>query len=172
MVGVDLGAAAVGDFLVYALGVGDQPCSAATGHDFLARAHNGRRKWADAMAEVRIALGRCRVDQYFPIAFLPVSGIWVWYTGPNLANVRSAEWFSPRPFSCICVAPWLVRNYRTFGQFVFIRSNFGAEVRLGNGPGADGTWMDYLHPTKNASEIAAMSNSVNLHMWPNVNEKR
>jgi hypothetical protein len=52
----------------------------------------------------------------------------------------------------VCIAfitPWLVRNYRTFGQFVFIRSNFGAELRLGNGPGANGTWMEYLHPSQN-----------------------
>ena len=34
-----------------------------------------------------------------------------------------------------------------------MRSNFGAELRLGNGPGADGTWMDYLHPTKNVFEM-------------------
>ena len=47
-----------------------------------------------------------------------------------------------------CVSPWLVRNYRTFGEFIFIRDNFGAELRLGNGRGADGTWMEYLHPTQ------------------------
>jgi hypothetical protein len=41
-----------------------------------------------------------------------------------------------------------VRNYRTFGKFIFIRDNFGAELRLGNGKGADGTWMQYLHPTQ------------------------
>ena len=52
-----------------------------------------------------------------------------------------------------CIAPWLVRNHNIFGKFVFIRSNFGAELRLGNGPGADGRWMDYLHPTKNVFEM-------------------
>jgi hypothetical protein len=52
-----------------------------------------------------------------------------------------------------CIAPWSVRNYRTFGKVIFIRSNFGAELRLGNGPGADGTWMAYLHPTKNARQL-------------------
>jgi hypothetical protein len=52
-------------------------------------------------------------------------------------------------FFVATISPWLVRNYEVFGQFVFIRSNFGAELRLGNGPGADGTWMSYLHPTQN-----------------------
>jgi hypothetical protein len=52
-----------------------------------------------------------------------------------------------------CIAPWLIRNYRTFGQPIFIRSNFGAELRLGNGPGANGLWMEYLHPTKNVVQM-------------------
>jgi hypothetical protein len=47
-----------------------------------------------------------------------------------------------------CVSPWIARNYQTFGKFIFIRDNFGAELRLGNGNGADGTWMQYLHPTQ------------------------
>jgi hypothetical protein len=41
----------------------------------------------------------------------------------------------------------LVRNYRTFGQFIFVRDNFEAELRLGNGNGADGTLMLYLDAT-------------------------
>jgi hypothetical protein len=45
-----------------------------------------------------------------------------------------------------CITPWLVRNHRTFGKFIFIRDNFGAELRLGNGNGADGTLMLYLDP--------------------------
>jgi hypothetical protein len=41
-----------------------------------------------------------------------------------------------------------VRNYQAFGKFIFIRDNLGAELSLGNGTGADGTWMQYLHPTQ------------------------
>jgi hypothetical protein len=48
----------------------------------------------------------------------------------------------------VCLTPWIVRNHQTFGKFIFIRDNFGAELRLGNGPGANGTWMEYLHPTQ------------------------
>ena len=50
-------------------------------------------------------------------------------------------------------SPWLLRNYRTFGRPLFIRDNFGAELRLGNGPGADGLWMAWLHPTWNPREL-------------------
>jgi 4-amino-4-deoxy-L-arabinose transferase-like glycosyltransferase len=84
------------------------------------------------------------------LSFLPASGLWVlyrrWKSGkPLIAGVAVAA-----VFFVATIAPWLVRNYEAFGKFVFIRSNFGAELRLGNGPGADGTWMSYLHPTQNA----------------------
>jgi 4-amino-4-deoxy-L-arabinose transferase-like glycosyltransferase len=84
------------------------------------------------------------------ISFLPASGLWAWYRRakrgrPSLAGVALA--------SVVFVAgisPWLVRNYQTFGKFIFIRDNFGAELRLGNGNGADGTWMEFLHPTQDS----------------------
>jgi len=82
------------------------------------------------------------------LAFLPASGLWAWYhraqrRKPSFAGVALASMVF-----VACLAPWLVRNYHTFGKFIFIRDNFGAELRLGNGNGADGTWMQYLHPTQ------------------------
>jgi 4-amino-4-deoxy-L-arabinose transferase-like glycosyltransferase len=87
------------------------------------------------------------------LSFLPVSGLWAWYrrwkTGkPSLAGAALASLFF-----AATIAPWLVRNYETFGRFIFIRSNFGAELRLGNGPGADGTWMSWVHPSQNVVEM-------------------
>lgn len=80
------------------------------------------------------------------LSFLPAAGLWAWYRRakrgkPSLAGVvlASAVFFA-------CITPWLVRDYRTFGKFIFIRDNFGAELRLGNGNGADGTLMLYLDP--------------------------
>ncbi|HZS28415.1 MAG TPA: glycosyltransferase family 39 protein [Candidatus Angelobacter sp.] len=55
----------------------------------------------------------------------------------------------------LCVMPWMLRNYSVFGRFVFIRSNFGAELRLGNQMGADGLWKWQLHPSQNAAEFEA-----------------
>jgi hypothetical protein len=45
-----------------------------------------------------------------------------------------------------CLAPWTVRNWRVFHEFVPIRANLGAELYLGNGPGATGLLMEYNHP--------------------------
>ena len=87
------------------------------------------------------------------LAFLPASGLWSWYRRrkrdkPSLAGVMLASLLF-----VACITPWLVRNYKTFGRIVFLRSNFGAELRIGNGPGADGTWREYLHPTQNVYEM-------------------
>jgi 4-amino-4-deoxy-L-arabinose transferase-like glycosyltransferase len=86
------------------------------------------------------------------LAFLPASGVWAWYRcwkrgKPSLAGVvLSALLFAA------CIAPWVARNYRTLGV-MSLRSNFGAELRIGNGPGADGTWREYLHPTQNVYQM-------------------
>jgi 4-amino-4-deoxy-L-arabinose transferase-like glycosyltransferase len=82
------------------------------------------------------------------LSFLPASGLWAWYHRakrgkPSLAGIVLAA-----TVFAACIVPWTVRNYQTFGKFIFMRDNFGAELRLGNGTGADGTWMQYLHPTQ------------------------
>jgi hypothetical protein len=87
------------------------------------------------------------------LSFLPVSGLWIWYHRARLGKRSLVGIIVASIIFAACITPWLVHNHRVFGQFVFIRSNFGAELRLGNGPGADGTWMDYLHPTKNVAEM-------------------
>jgi 4-amino-4-deoxy-L-arabinose transferase-like glycosyltransferase len=83
------------------------------------------------------------------LTFLPASGIWVWYRRSKLGKRSLGGVLLSAAFFVAAIAPWLVRNYEVFGKFIFIRDNFGAELRLGNGPGADGTWMSYLHPTQN-----------------------
>jgi len=87
------------------------------------------------------------------LSFLPAAGLWAWYrrarrgkrslTGVALASV---VFFA-------CITPWLVRNYQTFGKFIFIRDNLGAELRLGNGPGADGTLMLHLDATHDVNAM-------------------
>lgn len=52
----------------------------------------------------------------------------------------------------LVVTPWLVRNRVVFGQFVFIRSNFGFEFRLGNYHLSQGRGWFGRHPTANKAE--------------------
>jgi 4-amino-4-deoxy-L-arabinose transferase-like glycosyltransferase len=86
------------------------------------------------------------------LAFAPTSWAWVclrsWRSRPSLVA----------PFGAVlvafaCVTPWLVRNYEVFGEPVFIRGNFGEELRLGNGPGALGMWMGGIHPAQSPKEL-------------------
>jgi 4-amino-4-deoxy-L-arabinose transferase-like glycosyltransferase len=87
------------------------------------------------------------------LSFLPISGLWAWRGRAKQGRRSLGGVLAASLIFAACLTPWLVRNYRTFGRFVFIRSNFGSELRLGNGPGANGLWMDYLHPTKNAQQL-------------------
>ena len=81
------------------------------------------------------------------LSFLPVAGLWGWYHRARRGKRSLAGVVLASVIFFACITPWLVRNYQTFGKFIFIRDNFGAELRLGNGPGADGTLMVYLDAT-------------------------
>ncbi len=87
------------------------------------------------------------------LGFLPAAGLWAWWRRAKKQKRSFGGILLAVVLFAGCVAPWTVRNERRFGQFIFVRSNFGAELRLGNGPGANGTWMDYEHPTKNAAQL-------------------
>ncbi len=92
--------------------------------------------------------GIAALDSTVLIGFLPASGLWAWYRRAKRGKASFAGIFVASLVFIACVTSWTVRNYQTFGKFIFIRDNFGVELRLGNGPGADGTWMQYLHPTQ------------------------
>ena len=93
--------------------------------------------------------GIAAVNSPVLVSFLPISGLWAWYHRarrgkPSLAGIALASLI----FISL-LTPWTIRNYRVFGRHFFMRDNFGEELRLGNGPWADGTWMYYLHPSSN-----------------------
>jgi len=88
------------------------------------------------------------------LSFLPAAGLWAWYRRAKRGKRSLARVVLASAVFLACIAPWLVRNDQTFGKFIFVRDNFGAELRMGNGNGADGIWMEYLHPTQ---DVYAMS---------------
>jgi 4-amino-4-deoxy-L-arabinose transferase-like glycosyltransferase len=98
--------------------------------------------------EFGVAWGVAALNSPALLSFLPAAGLWAWYRRVQFGRKSLAGVALASTVFFACIAPWLLRDYRTFGKFIFIRDNFGAELRLGNGPGADGTWMEYLHPTQ------------------------
>src|SRR6266704_2643805 len=111
--------------------------------------HDGMRPWI----EFGLLWGIAALTNPSMLAFLLASGLWVLYRRLKLGKRSAAGVAAASIIFLACIAPWLIRNYRTFGQVVFLRSNFGAELRIGNGPGANGTWREYLHPTQNVYEM-------------------
>ena len=87
------------------------------------------------------------------LAFLPAAGLWVWFRRGKLGKRSLGGVVLASAIFLASLTPWVLRDHRVFGQWMFLRSNFGEELRLGNGPGADGTWMEYLHPTQNVLEM-------------------
>jgi hypothetical protein len=87
------------------------------------------------------------------LAFLPFCGLWVWrrryrHGLPSLAGVVLSSFVF-----FLVLSPWLMRNYETFGRFVFIRDDFGLQFRLGNNKLADGMLIATLQPNLNKLEL-------------------
>jgi 4-amino-4-deoxy-L-arabinose transferase-like glycosyltransferase len=96
--------------------------------------------------EFGLVWGIAAVNSTTLLSFLPAAGLWAWYRRSRQGKKSLAGVVLASVIFFACITPWLVRNYETFGRFIFIRDNFGAELRLGNGNGADGTLMLYLDP--------------------------
>jgi 4-amino-4-deoxy-L-arabinose transferase-like glycosyltransferase len=105
---------------------------------------DGLKPWI----EFGLLWGIATLNSTVLIAFLPASGLWAWYRRAKRGKQSLGGIVLASLIFIACVTPWTMRNYRTFGKFIFIRDNLGAELRLGNGTGADGTWMQYIHPTQ------------------------
>lgn len=72
------------------------------------------------------------------LAWLPFSGCWLVYQ----LHRHGKRFLVPALFAAaifwVTLMPWLVRNYMVFGQVVFIRDNFGNELRAGNNSLSEG----------------------------------
>jgi len=87
------------------------------------------------------------------LTFLPFCGLRIWrQRHKNGLSSFGGVVLSSVIFFAV-LSPWLIRNYEVFGHFVFIRDDFGLQVRLGNWKGADGMLMPYLQPSLNKLEF-------------------
>lgn len=103
---------------------------------------DGIRSWI----EFGLLWGIAALNSPSLLSFLPAAGVWAWYRRAKAGRNSISGVALASVIFFACITPWLVRDYHTFGRFIFIRDNFGAELRLGNGNGADGTLMLYLDP--------------------------
>ena len=71
------------------------------------------------------------------LLFLPVCGLWILLGASNKSAALTRATLAGLLFLA-CIAPWTYRNWRAFHAFIPMRSNFGAELYAGNGPGAYG----------------------------------
>ncbi|MHB1858013.1 MAG: ArnT family glycosyltransferase [Acidobacteriaceae bacterium] len=79
------------------------------------------------------------------LLFLPACGVWVLRGTLHLR--RQVAFASAAALVFILfLSPWVIRNAMVFHRFIPMRANFGAELYLGNGPGAMGFLMEYNHP--------------------------
>ncbi|HLK32769.1 MAG TPA: glycosyltransferase family 39 protein [Terriglobales bacterium] len=80
------------------------------------------------------------------LSLLPFSLAWLGWKLRGRSQALLAGMLLTAAIACLLVAPWLVRNYRVFGQFVFIRDNFGLELHMANNPQSAGRWTRSEHP--------------------------
>jgi hypothetical protein len=88
------------------------------------------------------------------LSFLPFAGCWLVYQ----LHRRGKRYIAPALLSAVVfwmtIMPWLVRNYEALGRPVFIRDNFGVELRIGNNPLAEGIYVLAYHPASSVTQYA------------------
>lgn len=84
------------------------------------------------------------------LAWLPFSGCWL----ACQLRRRGQRYLLPILLSSVVfwltLTPWLARNYVVFGEPLLLRGGFGANLRAGNNPEAQGSWViayTYNNPT-------------------------
>ncbi len=87
------------------------------------------------------------------LAFLPFCGLWIWRQRYRRGMASLGGVVAASLMFWAVLSPWLIRNFEVFGRFVFIRDDFGLQLRLGNWKGADGMLMAYLQPNLNKLEL-------------------
>ncbi len=79
------------------------------------------------------------------LSLLPFCLLHLWW--------RAARRFAQAAGSILCltiaaavVTPWLLRNYRVFGEFIFVRDNLPLEMHMANNGRSEGLWTRSEHP--------------------------
>lgn len=90
-----------------------------------------------------------------------------WWSDPSARRRALTRGLLLASMSALVISPWAIRNYREFGGFIPLRSNFGLELAVGNndaggGIGYDPSWEESAgtnfptHPFRNPEERAQL----------------
>lgn len=88
------------------------------------------------------------------LLWLPFCGLWLLIRQLRTEHTNRTLWSAMAAVG-VCVvllSPWVIRNQVVFHRFIPLRSNFGAELRMGNGDNAVGLWRFWMHPSSNVLE--------------------
>jgi hypothetical protein len=82
----------------------------------------------------------------------------LWLLAPKWRTPQFRLTFLRATLTCLivvtCMAPWMIRNTRVFHTFIPVRTDFGCELYLGNGPGSNGRLMIWDHPYDSPQQYA------------------
>jgi 4-amino-4-deoxy-L-arabinose transferase-like glycosyltransferase len=101
-----------------------------------------------------ILWGLAAVTNPATLAFSVPAWSWAILRGKRRSGFRWSFVLGALLLAVLPAGAWMARNRVVLGRVVFIRDNFGEELRLGNGPGGHGEWMVWLHPTQSPEEYA------------------
>jgi 4-amino-4-deoxy-L-arabinose transferase-like glycosyltransferase len=89
------------------------------------------------------------------LLWLPFCGLWLLFIQRRAKRPRAPIWPATAAglIFVAVLSPWVVRNYLVFHRFIPLRSNFGAELRMGNADDAVGLWRFWTHPSSNVLEL-------------------
>ncbi|HVA93328.1 MAG TPA: glycosyltransferase family 39 protein [Candidatus Dormibacteraeota bacterium] len=89
---------------------------------------------------------------------LPFLLAWLAYQRWNSGAASFRPLLKATCFFLLCILPWTARNYFKLDGLVFIKSNFGLELWLGNNPAvpADAVYSSQLHPMNNYGEFVEL----------------
>jgi len=88
------------------------------------------------------------------LSVLPFLALWAIWPLRHQFAVAAKLTLAAAVIFAVGITPWTVRNYVVFHKLIPLRSNFGLELWLSNGPLVPDTFAGYLHPTDNPEEAA------------------
>ena len=86
------------------------------------------------------------------LSVLPVLALWAMWPLRKQRGQAARLTLAATVIFVAGIAPWTIRNYAVFHQFIPLRSNFGLELWLGNNPAVPDSWSWWLHPNDDMDE--------------------